>query len=414
LPGEAVAQRTKPTLSSIAEGTVTSPRGFLAGATYAGLKPKAEDSLDLGILYSQVPCTAAGVFTSGKIKAAPVIVCQRHVSDGKAQAIVVNAGCANACTGQQGLDDAAEMAALAAEKLGIAPQQVLVASTGLIGASLPMESIRTGIQAISLSGEGGHGLSTAILTTDTSRKQIAVAVELAGSRFTVAGVAKGAGMIHPNLATLLCFLTTDAAVDAGFLSPALRKAADDSFNMITIDGDTSPNDTVLILANGLAGNEVITEGAPDAEAFQAALGQVCAYLARCIARDGEGATKLIEVSVEGGLTPADARVAARTIASSPLVKAAVHGSDPNWGRIIAALGRSGAEVATSKIGLYLNDVCLMKAGCPLSVDGGLLRVAMEGTEIAIRVCLNLGQGMATAWGCDLSEEYVSINSAYTT
>jgi glutamate N-acetyltransferase/amino-acid N-acetyltransferase len=409
-----VAQETKPTLSSITAGCVTTPRGFLAGATYIGLKAKAEDGLDLGILYSQVPCTTAGVFTSSKIKAAPVIVCQRHVSDGKAQALVVNSGCANACTGEQGLDDAAEMATLAAEKLGIAPQEVLVASTGLIGTSLPMRRVRAGIGVISLSEEGGHELSRAILTTDTSHKQIAVAVELAGSRFTVAGIAKGAGMIHPNLATLLCFLTTDAAVDAGFLSPVLQKAADDSFNMITIDGDTSPNDTVLILANGLAGNEVITEGAPDAEAFRAALGQVCAYLARCIARDGEGATKLIEVSVEGGLTAADARIAARTIASSPLVKAAVHGSDPNWGRMIAALGRSGAEVATSKIDLHLNDVCLMKAGCPLSVDGGLLRAAMEGTEIAIRVCLNLGQGMATAWGCDLSEEYVTINSAYTT
>ncbi len=407
-----MAQKT--ILSAIAGGTVTAPRGFLAGATHIGLKAGAKDSPDLGILYSQVPCTAAGVFTSSKIKAAPVILCQRHISDGKAQAIVVNAGCANACTGERGLDDAAEMAALAARKLGIAPQEALVASTGLIGASLPMEPIRAGIEAISPSGEGGHELARAILTTDTSHKQIAVAVELDGSRFTVAGIAKGAGMIHPNLATLLCFLTTDAAVDAGFLSLALQRAVGDSFNMITIDGDTSPNDTVLILANGLAGNEMIAEGALDAEAFQAALGQVCTYLARCIARDGEGATKLIEVSVEGGLTSADARVAARTIASSPLVKAAVHGSDPNWGRIVAALGRSGAEVATSKVDLYLNDVCLMKAGCPLPVDGGLLRAAMEGTEIAIRVCLNLGQGMATAWGCDLSEEYVTINSAYTT
>ena len=393
-------------------GTITSPRGFLAGATCASLKTRG--GLDLGILYSEVPCVAAGLFTSNRIKAAPVLLCQKHIAKGKAEAIVVNAGCANACTGEQGLEDAARMASLAAKKLGTSPHDVLVASTGVIGKRLPMELISAGIENVALSKEGGHELAQAITTTDTFAKERAVALKLGGKEVFIGGIAKGAGMIHPNLATLLSFLATDAAVDAHFLEQALREAADLSFNMISIDGETSPNDTLLILANGLAGNRKIKEWSAEAKAFQAALTEVCIYLAKSIASDGEGATKLIEVAVEGALSPADARVAARTVAGSPLVKSAIHGNDPNWGRIIAALGRSGAEIDGSRIDLYLNNICLMKGGSPYAFDEDEVREAMKGGEVPIKICLNLGSFAATAWGCDLSEEYVTINSAYTT
>ncbi len=391
---------------SIPGGTITSPNGFLAGATRAGLKTKG--GLDLGILYSESPCAAAGLFTTNRIKAAPVLWCQQHIADGRAQAIVANAGCANACTGERGLEDAAEMASLAAKRLGISPQDVLVASTGVIGERLPIGLITANMQKVALSKDGGHELAQAILTTDTRAKEVAVAAE----GFTIGGIAKGAGMVHPNLATLLSFLATDAAIDARFLEKALREAVDVSFNMVTIDGETSPNDTVLILANGVAGT--VEEGTGEAEAFQAVLTEVCTYLARRVAGDGEGATRLIEVTVDGALTLADARAAARTIASSPLVKAAVHGCDPNWGRIVAALGHSGVEIDGSRIDLFLNNICLVAGGSLNPFDREEVRAVMMWAEVPIRVCLNLGDCAATAWGCDLSAEYVTINSEYTT
>jgi len=398
----------------VPNGTITSPEGFLAGAGYCGIKTRNNDALDLAILCSEVPCVAAGVFTTNKVKAAPVIVSQDRLTAGTAQAVVVNSGCANACTGDRGLADCAEMADLAARKLGIPPQAVLVASTGVIGVPLAMDRIRSGIEAIALSREGGHRLAKAIMTTDTFPKEIAVSIRIAGKDVTIGGVAKGAGMIHPDMATLLCFITTDAALDARLARAALRQAVNDSFNMISIDGDTSTNDTVLLLANGLAGNERLQAGTPEAALFQDSLSQVCLYLARCIARDGEGATRLFEVKVEGAVNLREARLAARTIVSSPLVKAALHGSDPNWGRIMAALGRSGAEIDPSKIDLYLKELCLLKAGCPVSFDQAEARDILSQAEVQIRVCLNLGKALATAWGCDLSEEYVTINSAYVT
>jgi glutamate N-acetyltransferase/amino-acid N-acetyltransferase len=401
-----------PELEAISNGTITSPQGFLAGAIGTGLKIK--EALDLGMLYSQLPSIATGVFTSSKIKAAPLALSQRHLVDKKAQAIVANSGCANACTGEQGVLDAAEMTQLAAQKLGILPSDVLVASTGLIGTPLSMKHIRAGIEKIKLSHHGGHELAKAITTTDTFTKELAVALQLGGCEVTIGGIAKGSGMVHPNLATLLCFLTTDAAVDPDFLQQALQRAVSDSFNMISIDGDTSPNDTVFILANGLAGNQTLTPSSSESGKFEKALEEVCFYLAKCIAGDGEGATKLIEIKVEGAKTLADARVAARAVAASPLVKAAVHGSNPNWGRIIAALGRSGAEVVESSIDLYLDNLCLVKGGCPSPFNRGEGRSLLSRAEVPIKVCLNLGNGVATAWGCDLSEEYVTINSTYTT
>ena len=398
----------------INSGGVTSPQGFHAGATYAGIKKKAKDSLDLGILFSEVPCVATALFTTNRIKAAPVILSQQRLQAGRARAVVINSGCANSCTGEQGLADAIEMAGLAAQGIGLSPEDVLVASTGVIGQRLPMEQLRAGMSQLALSKDGGHELARAIITTDTLPKEVAVAVRVQDSEFIIGGVAKGAGMIHPDLATLLCFITTDAAVDQDFIKPALRKAVDVSFNMVSIDGDTSPNDMVLIMANGLAGNKPVSPGSAQADVFQQALDRVCIYLAKSIARDGEGASKLIEVTVSGAYSMAEARLAARTIVSSPLVKTAVHGSDPNWGRIIAAVGRSGVEVVESRIDLYIGDICVVKSGNPLTFNKQGVIDIMVGSEVPVSLQLNLGNATATAWGCDLSEEYVTINSQYTT
>jgi len=394
----------------VASGGITTPQGFRAGATCAGIKNK--DRLDLGILFSEVPCAAAALFTTNRIKAASVVLCQQRLRSGRAVAVVVNSGCANACTGEQGLADAAEMAKLAAEAIGVSPEDVLVASTGVIGRLLPMERLKDGIGRIVLTRDGGHELAKAIMTTDTVSKEAAVGID--GGESIIGGVAKGSGMIHPDMATLLCFLTTDARVDVNFLKLALRKAVDISFNMVSIDGDTSPNDTVLIMANGLVGNEAISEGSRQADAFQQALNQLCIHLAKAIARDGEGATKLIEVTVSGAPSVAEARLAARTVVNSPLVKAAVHGSDPNWGRIVVALGRSGVEVVESKVDLHLGEIPVVRGGCPLPFDEKEVVRVFDGNEVSIVLNLNLGSATATAWGCDLSEEYVTINSQYMT
>jgi glutamate N-acetyltransferase/amino-acid N-acetyltransferase len=395
----------------IPSGSVSSASGFLAGAVHAGIKSKGE--LDLAILCSEVPCKAAGVFTTNQIKSAPVILSQRHIARRRAQAIVVNSGCANACTGEQGLADAREMAKLTAAKLGLSPEHILVASTGVIGVPLPMDKIRAGIPKIKPTRRGGHDFCRAIMTTDTRLKEMAVQVDSRGTKFTIGGVAKGAGMIHPNMATMLCFVATDAVVSADFLHAALHAAVDGSFNMVSIDGDTSPSDCTFLLANGLAGNESIDFD--NGGAFQEALNAVCTHLAKSMARDGEGATKLIEVTVEGAEDQVGARQAARTIASSPLVKAAIHGNDPNWGRIVAALGRSETRVSEDRLDVYLNDVCVMKQGCPAPFSKAEMISALSNSaNVLIRLCLNLGDGGATAWGCDLSEEYVRINSRYTT
>ena len=398
----------------IPEGSITSPEGFFAGATCAGINKKAKDKPDLGILFSEAPCVATALFTTNRIKAAPVVLCQQRLQSGRALAVVVNSGCANACTGEKGFAHAAEMAKLTAEGIGISPEDVLVASTGVIGLPLPMKRIRAGIEQVILSRDGGHELAKAIMTTDTFAKETAVVVKKDGNEFAIGGVAKGSGMIHPDLATLLCFFTTDAAVEMDFLQLALKKAVDISFNMISIDGDTSPNDIVLIMANGLAGSKPISPGGEQADAFQQALERVCIYLAKCIARDGEGATKLIEVTVAGAPTLAEARSAARTVVSSPLVKAAVHGADPNWGRVMAAVGRSGVEVVESKTDLYIGDTPVVKGGRPLPFSKRSLIQLLKGKEVSISLNLNLGSGNATAWGCDLSEEYVTINSSYMT
>ena len=398
----------------IPAGSITTPQGFTAGAAYAGLKTAAEGQRDVGVLRSERPCTVAGVFTQNKFRAAPVQWCQERLKSGRAQALVVNSGGANAATGDRGFRDAAQTAALVAERLGLDGRDVLVASTGVIGVPLPMEKLRGGIQEISLSQGGGHEFARAMMTTDTFPKEVAVEVALLQGKGSIAGAAKGAGMIHPNMATLLSFLTTDIAVEPSFLQRALQEAADLSFNMITVDGDTSTNDTLLLLANGVAGNPQVRENGPDTTALQHALNEVCIHLAKCIARDGEGATKLIEIQVRGAATTEDARVMARTVAGSPLVKAAVYGNDPNWGRILMAAGRSGADVAPGKVDVYLGDVCVMRGGQPQDADQEAARGAISQAEVTIGLHLHLGQAEAVAWGCDLTEEYVRINAEYTT
>ena len=398
-------------LDLIPSGSVSSASGFLAGAVHAGIKSKNE--FDLAILYSEVPCTTAGVFTTNQIKSAPVILSQRHIAKGQVQAMVVNSGCANACMGTQGLADALEMANLAAARLGLSHEHILVASTGVIGVPLPMDKIRTGICKIKPTREGGHDFCRAIMTTDTRPKELAVQVDSKGTKFTIGAVAKGIGMIHPSMATMLCFIATDAVVRADFLQAALQKAVDCSFNMVSIDGDTSPNDCAFLLANGSVDNKSIDFD--NGGAFQEALNEVCTHLAKSMARDGEGATKFIEVIVEGTEDQAGARQAARTIASSPLVKAAIYGNDPNWGRIVAALGRSEVRVSEDRLDVYLNGVCVLKQGCPTNFSKAEMKLALSNSDnVLIKLSLHLGDGQATAWGCDLSEEYVRINSMYTT
>jgi len=374
---------------------------------------KSKDELDLAILCSEATCAAAGVFTTNQIKSAPIVLSRRHISKGRARAIVANSGCANACTGKQGLVDALGMAELAAARLGITPEEVLVASTGVIGVHLPMDRIKAALPKVQLTKKGGHDFCRAIMTTDTRPKAMAVRIDSKEGRFVIGGVVKGAGMIHPNMATILCFITTDAVISARFLCTALHEAVDGSFNMISIDGDTSPSDCTFLLANGLAGNTPVDFD--NGAAFQEALNAVCTRLARAVARDGEGATKLIEVRLEGAEDQLRAWQAARVVASSPLVKAAIHGNDPNWGRVVAALGRSGARVREDKLDVYFNEVCVMRQGSPSVFNKAEMAAALSKSDsVLIKLCLNLGQGKATAWGCDLSEEYVTINSTYTT
>ncbi len=403
-------------ISFITSGTVTTPQGFLAGATYAGLKKKqVKDILDLAILSAECPCTGAALFTTNRVKAAPVVLSRQRLQSGKVGAVVVNSGCANACVGEEGIRDAAEMADLAARNLGVSPDTVLVASTGVIGRRLPMDLIKAGIKRIKVSRDGGHELARAIMTTDTVPKEAAVAVSSDNGNFVIGGAVKGSGMLHPNLATFLCFLTTDAPVEPELLKHALQKAADVSFNMVSIDGDTSTNDMALIMADGMADvTGTISPGDHQSEIFQEALNRICIHLAKSIARDGEGANRLIEINVSGAASFTDARQVARTIATSSLVKTAVHGKDPNWGRILAAAGRSGVEIVESRIGLSIGNICLVKAGCPVSFDEAEVAKIMGNSEVVINLDLNLGRSEATAWGCDLSKEYVAINSEYTT
>ena len=394
--------------------SVTSARGFRAGALAAGIK--ASGKPDLGIWTADVECVAAATFTPNKFPAAPVIFSRALLgaSNGRAQAVVFNAGNANACNGQLGLADAQEMSRLAADKLGIASDLVMVASTGIIGVPMPMDRVRHGLSALELRPDGGHDAARAIMTTDTKPKECAVALEIGGREVRIGAMTKGVGMIHPNMATMLAFIGTDAQLDKAFARAALKRAVDRSFNMITVDGDTSTNDSCFLLANGLSGAPTLDASSADAERFTNALEVVCTELAREMAADGEGASKLLEVHVTAAASEADARAAARAVVGSSLVKAALHGEDPNWGRVFAAVGNSSALVDASRAALWIGSVQVAHDGVGTGFSKDEARAQMHGPTVQMRVDLGLGNSSARAWGCDLTEAYVVENSAYST
>jgi glutamate N-acetyltransferase/amino-acid N-acetyltransferase len=403
---------------------VTFARGFRAGTAACGIKafttgasaiPTGQRD-DLCVVHSSYPCDTGGVFTTNKIKSASVVIDQLHLQHNRVQALVINSGNANACTGAQGFKDALLMAKLAADRLDLDPDQVLVGSTGVIGRYLPMDAVKAGIVSASgaLSADHGVDAAKAIMTTDTRPKTAQKEIELGGRTVRIGGMCKGSGMIHPNMATMLAYITTDAAVEPGLMAKLVKPVADRSFNQVTVDGDSSTNDTFLILANGAAGNAPIVSGTAEAEALEAAILDIARKLAQAIARDGEGATKMIAVRVEGAESDDEARTAARAVASSSLVKTAVHGGDPNWGRIVCALGYSGAELALDKLHLSVGGLVVFERGAGVDVDLSAVRRAFEQPEIEIVATLGLADGQAEAWGCDLSEEYVRINAEYTT
>lgn len=403
---------------------VTFARGFRAGTAACGIKaftagasaiPTGQRD-DLCVVHSSFPCDTGGVFTTNRVKSATVVIDQLHLQHNRVQAVTINSGNANACTGAQGFKDALQMAKLSADRLDLDPDQVLVSSTGVIGRYLPMDAIKSGIAEACgrLTSEGGEAAARAIMTTDTVPKTAQLEVELGGRTVRVGGMCKGSGMIHPNMATMLAYVTTDAAVEAGLMGKLVKTIADRSFNQVTVDGDSSTNDTFLMLANGAAGNEPIRAGSVDAERLEQALLEVARQLARSIAKDGEGATRLITVKVLDAASDGDARTAARAVASSSLVKTAVHGGDPNWGRIVCALGYSGAELALDKLHLTVGGLVVFERGSGVDVDLATVRRAFEQPEIEIVATLGLADGRAEAWGCDLSEEYVRINADYTT
>lgn len=391
---------------------VTAPQGFRAGVTASGIKSDSHIP-DLAILASDVPCVAAGTFTTSSTRAAPVLVCQERLKSGKAQAVVVNSGNANCATGELGLMNAYRMTELAAQKLKLENEVVLCSSTGIIGRQLPMEKVTAGVAAIELSRDQGNAFSEAIMTTDTRPKRIALEFQIEGRTVRLGGVTKGAGMIYPNMATMLCYLTTDAAIEYEWMRAEVKAAVDDSFNMMAMDGDMSTNDTCILFANGLAGNAPINAQHPEANTFREALRQVTTYLAREMARDGEGATKLMTVHVRGAQHKADAIRAARSITLSPLWQCALAGGDPNWGRIVAALGASGCELNQATYDISIGDVQVMKHGMAAQYDQDSARQVMAQAEVTITIDLHLGEGQATAWGCDLTHGYIDENTLYT-
>lgn len=399
-------------LKRVAGKNIVTPKGFKAVGIHCGLKHK---KYDLAVLVSEVPASVAGVFTTNAIQAAPLIVTKEVVHQQKRmQAVIVNSGNANACTGKQGMIDALLMQEKTAEKFGISSSLVGVASTGVIGEKMNMEPVLAGIEKLNPvdSLEGSIQFSQAILTTDTVTKNTAYRTEVDGKEVIVAGTAKGSGMIEPNMATMLGFITTDAAIETNHLQDALKAITDVTFNAITVDGDTSTNDMVLVLANGKAGNEPLHPDHPDWEAFIQALHTVSQDLAKMIAKDGEGATKLIEVEVSGAVTASEARKIAKTVVGSPLVKTAVFGCDANWGRVIAAIGYSGAAVNPNTITIKIGEHVVVTNGEPVVFSEELVMLYLKQPEVKIHVDLNNGNGKGIAWGCDLTYDYVQINASY--
>ncbi|WP_339195428.1 bifunctional glutamate N-acetyltransferase/amino-acid acetyltransferase ArgJ [Solibacillus sp. FSL R5-0449] len=399
-------------MKKLSSKNIVSPKGFTAAGVHCGLKHKKKD---LAILVSEVPASVAGVFTTNAVQAAPLKVTKEVVYETKKmQAMIVNSGNANACTGKQGVLDAYEMQLLAAQKLGIASNLVGVASTGVIGEIMKMEPVKKGVEQLNPDSklESGIDFSQAILTTDTVMKNTTYATIIDGKEVIVSGTAKGSGMIEPNMATMLGFITTDANIESNELQKALSSVTDCTFNSITVDGDTSTNDTVIVMANGLAGNEPLSPLHPDWENFYTALRLVAEDLAKSIARDGEGATKLIEVEVDGAVSDEEARKIAKTVVGSPLVKTAVFGCDANWGRIIAAVGYSGAVIDPDKITIKIGGATMVENGEPIKFSEEELIEILKQHEVKIYVSLEVGKGHGFAWGCDLTYDYVQINASY--
>lgn len=396
----------------IEKPAVTEVLGIKAAAVHCGLKKR---KLDLALLYSESGCTAAGVFTRNRVQAAPVILCRDSIA-GPIRALVVNSGNANACTGETGMQNARKMADLAAASLGLSPAEVLVCSTGVIGLQLPMDKVEQGIAraAAALSGgaKAGREASRAILTTDTVAKVTAYRGSAGGREFHLAGMAKGSGMICPDMATMLAFFFTDLAVSRPLLQQLLQRAVDQSFNLITIDGDTSTNDTVLLLANGAAGAAEIVPGSAQCSAFAALLEEACRDLAYQIVADGEGVTKVITLTLQGARDVTSARKLARAVLNSPLVKTAFYGEDANWGRILAALGYAGVEFDPAGVDIYLGPLQVASGGGALPFRESEAKSILRQREIPILINLNGGPASLTAWGTDLSHNYVSINSSY--
>ena len=398
----------------IHRGGVSSAQGFTAGGVYAGIKTAGDCVFDLGIVVSDSPASAAGVFSQNKVLSPSVTLSRRRIANGSARAIVANSGCANCSVGHQGLTDAEEMTALTAAHIDVDAEEVLIGSTGLIGVELPMALVRQNLGNIMLSDDGGNLFARSIMTTDTHPKEVAISTQIDGREIFIGGCAKGSGMIHPNMATMLSFITTDAAVEPSFLQQSLKNAAEASFNMIDIDGDQSTNDTLLVLANGRAGGAEISGGTPAGENFQEALTYVCVELAKEMARGGEGATHLVEVTVEGARTLHEARLAARKIVSSLLVKAMIYGRDPNWGRVMMALGNSGIDFEETDVDIFVNEIHIVHEGMSIAYLKDAVVSSMSEEEVRIRVRVGSGEGTASAWGCDLTEGYVIENSAYST
>ncbi len=397
------------------DGGATAAQGFRAGNTSCGIKSES-GTPDMAMLVADLPCLVAATFTTSRTASHTVQVCKEHLaaSGYTAQAVVVNSGNANCSNGEQGLRDARRMTELTAEKLGISdPNLVMVSSTGIIGRPLPMDKVEQGIRQLEVSASGGPDLSRGIMTTDTRPKIVAVEFTVGGTTVRLGGSTKGVGMIYPNMATMLCYLTTDAAVDHDWLRATMRGAVDDSFNMVCVDGDMSTNDSAFLFANGLAGNEPLKAGVAGADTFATALRYVTRYLAREMARDGEGATHLMTVRVTGASSEADARRAARAVTSSPLWQCAVAGGDANWGRVIAALGASGADFIHSDVALAINGVTLVSGGRAAEYDPATAKSAMQPVDINIEVTLGGGAYQATAWGCDLTHGYIDENATYT-
>ncbi len=393
-------------------GGVTAPQGFRAAGVACGIKAEGRD---LMLLVADRVCSVAGVFTTNVVKAAPVLYTAKSVKTGRAQAVVINSGTANACTGEEGMRNCIKMAADVAQATGLAEELVLICSTGVIGRQLPMDKISAGIEKAArvLSPKGGHDAVLAIMTTDTRPKEVAVTLQTSQGTVRIGGIAKGSGMIAPNMATMLSVLTTDAQVDPGPLQIALKDAVERSYNRVTVDGDTSTNDTVLLLASGMTGVR-LQQGTQDFAAFERALRKVTERLARMIARDGEGATKMIEVWVHGAPDEDAATKIVKTIANSPLVKTAMFGNDPNWGRILAAAGRAGVAFNPQTVDLDLAGIPVVRAGQPLEFDKVLASTALKTDTVVISLMLTEGEGEAVAWTCDFSYDYVRINADYTT